>query len=417
MYIMLNIRLVFARFALITLATLMLQACSLTPYEHGSLVGNPVLQRAVEQESGDFVVRASVPSEEEANQIFGIPIYQRGIQPVWLEITNKSTSRARLILSSIDREYFAPLEVAYMHKKYFSKQGWMDMEDFLFTNAMPRMIAAGETESGFVFTHASQGTKNFNLDIFHTGQIDNYEEFTFFIKVPGFVPDLAEVNFAGLYIESDLIDTNMDGFEEVLGTLPCCTTNRNGDGQGQPLNVVLVGEGRMILRALLRGRWSENAYKKDDIYLNNSDYLYGRPPDATFRKSRGRTTERNELSLWLSPIRVDGEPVWVGQVKHAIGRKYQISEVFFGTSMDPDTNDGRNYLLQNLWYSQSLLAFAFTGTGLEVPAESPLIGFRGSPFFTDGGRLVMWISGDPVALNNARDLLWNTKTGSQGGSD
>jgi hypothetical protein len=414
---MLNNGLIFARFALITLAALMLQACSLTPYEHGSLDDNPVLQRAVMQESGDFVVRASVPSAEEAKQIFGIPIYQRGIQPVWLEITNNGTSRARLILSSIDQAYFAPLEVAYMHKKYFSKQGWKDMEEFLFANAMPRMIAPGESDSGFVFTHATQGTKNFNVDIFHTGQIDNYEEFTFFIEVPGFVPDHAEVDFAGLYTGSDLIAADMDGFEEVLGTLPCCTTNRNGDGQGQPLSVALVGEGRMILRALLRGGWSENAYKRDDIYLNNSDYLYERPPDATFRKSRGKTTERNELSLWLSPIRIDGEPVWLGQVKHAIGRKYEISEVFFGTSMDPDADDGRNYLLQNLWYSQSLLAFALTDSGLEVPVDTPIVSFRGNRFFTDGGRIVMWISGDPVALDDVRNRLWKRKAGSQGGGE
>jgi hypothetical protein len=266
-----------------------------------------------------------------------------------------------------------------------------------------------------VFTHASQGTKSFNVDIFHTSGIDNYEEFTFFIEVPGFVPDHAKVNFAKLYAERDVVTTDIDGFDEVLATLPCCTTNRDGDGQGHPLSVALVGKGRLILRALLRAGWSENAYKRDDIYMNNSDYLYGRPPDATFRISRGKTTERNELSLWLSPIRVDDEPVWLGQVKHAIGRRYEIGEVFFGTSMDPDADDGRNYLLQNLWYSRSLLAFAITGTGLEVTVDHPQVGFRGNSFFTDGARIVMWISGDQVALDDVRNLLWNNKNDSQGG--
>ncbi|MFC1720253.1 LssY C-terminal domain-containing protein [Pseudomonadota bacterium] len=401
--------------ALVAVLSLALQACSLTPYTHGSLDDNPVLRRAVEQQQNDFVVRASVPSENEAKQLFGIPIYQRGIQPVWLEITNNSDSGARLILSSIDQNYFAPLEVAYMHKKYFSKQGWMDMEKFLYENAMPRMIPAGATESGFVFTHASRGTKSFNVDIFTAGQTDKFEDFTFFIEVPGFVPDHKVVDFAALYTTGDLVETDLNGLEDVLADLPCCTTNRQGEGQGQPVNVALVGTGRSILRALLRAGWTENAYDMSDNYLNNSDYLYERPPDATFRISRGKTTERNELSLWLTPIRVDGDPVWLGQVKHAIGRRYEISEVFFGTSMDPDVDDGRNYLLQNLWYSQSLLAFAVTKTGLEVPVEDPLLGFRGTPFFTDGGRIVMWISGDPVALDDVRNLLWNVKSDSHGG--
>jgi len=402
---------------LAVLLGLSLQACSLTPYEHGSVDAGSVKQRAVTQEQGTFVVSASVPSEEEAQQIFGIPIYQRGIQPVWLEITNNSNSRARLILSSIDREYFAPLEVAYMHKKYFSKQGWMDMEAFLFRNAMPRMIDAGETESGFVFTHASKGTKNFNVDIFHTDQVDNFEQFTFFIKVPGFVPDHAQVDFTELYPASAVVATDIDGFKEVLAALPCCTVSQKGDGQGQPVSVALVGEGKNILRALLRAGWSENAYKKDDIYLNNSAYYFGRPPDGTFRKSRGKSTERNELSLWLSPFLVDGKTVWLGQVKHSIGRRYEIGEMFFGTSMDPDADDGRNYLIQNLWYSQSLLAFAITGTGFQVPVENPSLDFRGNPFFTDGIRIVMWVSGNPVALDDVRNLLWNKKTGSQGGGD
>ncbi len=44
----------------------------------------------------------------------------------------------------------------------------------------------------------------------------------------------------------------------------------------------------------------------------------------------------------------------MGQIKHAIGQRYKINEIFFGSAQDPDVDDGRNFLLQNLWYSQSL---------------------------------------------------------------
>ena len=88
------------------------------------------------------------------------------------------------------------------------------------------------------------------------------------------------------------------------------------------------------------------------------------------------------MGIWLAPIRVDGVPVWMVQIKHAIGRMFEIGEMFLGVKLDPDVDDGRNFLLQNLWYSQSLKAFAWSATGIEVPKEEPLLDFRNNPFFS-----------------------------------
>ena len=388
----------------------MLAACSTASYKYESFDNFGVEGRAVTQEQGAIEVRASVPGRDEAENIFGIPIYKRGIQPVWLEITNNSAGRARLVLISVDQEYFSPLEVAYMHKKHFSKQGWMDMEEYLYETAIPRQIDAGETVSGFVYTNASAGTKSFNVDVYYTGNRKaEYEEFTFFIEVPGFVPDHAEVDFEGLYDASTIRELDSDGLRSALLEMPCCTTNRDGSGQGQPLNIVLVANGREILQSLLRAEWSETSYERDDNYLNNVNYYFGRPPDAVFRKSRGKskTTERNELSLWLAPMRTDGKAVWIAQIKHAIGRRYQINEIFFGSAQDPDVDDGRNFLLQNLWYSQTLEAVAYSKTGKVVPMADPAVDFNGNTFFTDGIRVVMWLSDDPVALQDARNMNWD----------
>jgi hypothetical protein len=397
----------FYRLAPVVLLALFLVACSSASYKHEAFENFPVEQRALVLEKGAIRVRASVPGRDEAEQILGIPIYKRGIQPVWLEITNNSSGRARFVLTSVDKNYFSPLEVAYMHKKHFSTQGWMDLESHLYETAMPRQIAAGETVSGFVYTHASDGTKSFNVDVYYSGGKANYEEFTFFVEVPGFVPDHAEVDFEGLY-EPDMIrELDPDGLRTALQELPCCTTNRDGSGQGQPVNTILVAGGREILQSLLRAGWSETSYERDDNYLNKSNYLFNRPPDAVFRKSRGKTTERNELSLWLTPSRVDGIEVWAAHIKHAIGRRYQINEIFFGSAEDPDVDDGRNFLLQNLWYSQSLEAVAYLKTGKVVPKEDPAVDFNNNPFFTDGTRIVLWLSGDPVALQDVRNMNWD----------
>ncbi len=395
-----------------TLFLLFLAACSSTPYKHESFENFQVEQRALTQEQGAIRVRAAVPSKEESEKIFGIPMYKRGIQPVWLEITNNGSYRARFVLSSVDDNYFSPFEVAYMHKKLFSKQGWMDMEDYLYDTAMPRQIAAGETASGFVYTHASDGTKLFNVDVFDESSREaGYEEFTFYIEVPGFTPDHASVDFERLYDTGRVRDLDKDGLRLALHEFACCTTDRAGSGQGQPVNIVLVADGLEVLQSLLRADWSETSYEKDDDYLNNANYLFGRPPDAVFRKKRGKKTDRNELSLWMAPVRNNGKAVWMAQLKHAIGRRYQINEIFFGSAQDPDVDDGRNFLLQNLWYSGSLDAVAFTTTGKVVPSEAPVTDFNGNPFFSDGGRVVMWLSGNPVALQEVRRIDWDETTG------
>jgi len=391
----------------VLLLSLTLAACSAAPYRYEPVDSFGVKQRSVIQEQGAFRVAASVPSREESERIFGIPIYDRGIQPVWLEITNHANSRARVALTSIDPDYFPPLEVAYMHKSRFSKQGWQDMEKYLYANALPRQIGPSQTVSGFVFTHAVTGTKAFNLDVYDSENAGGFEQFTFFIEVPGFVPDHRDIDFDKLYEREDVRDVDNDGLRALLAEIPCCTVNEDGSQQGRPVQIFFVAEGRELLGALLRAGWSESSYVRDSDFLAAAHYLFGRPPDAIFRKRRDRSTDRAELSVWLAPVRADGKPLWVAQYKHAIGRRYSIGEFFFGSTLDPDTIEGRNFVLQDLWYAQSLRHWAWSKTGLEVSQDNLQLDFHGNPWFSkDPYRIVIWVSGKPIALSEATEIGW-----------
>jgi hypothetical protein len=396
------------RFLLAILIAVSLAACSSAPYRHEPFENFNIEQRAVTQESGAFKIRASVPGDEEAERLFGIPLTKRDIQAVWLEVTNTGDTRGRFAPYSIDDQYFPPHEVAYMYRKQFSKQGWLDMEKRFHELSMPRYLGAGDTASGFVFTNAHLGTKSFNVDIFYTDGRSDYEQFTFFIDVPGFTPDHAEVDFQGLYAPEEIRDIDVDTFRSEVAEMPCCTTNSDGSGKGQPIVMLLVAEGRDLLQALLRSGWGETSYERNDSYLNATDYYVGRPPDAIFRKGRDKSTERNEMGIWLSPIRVDGVPVWVAQIKHAIGRRYEIGEQFLGVRLDPDINDGRNYLLQDLWYSQALKHYAWSDSGERIPMDSPKLDFNDNAWFSDGYRVVVWLSGDPVSLDEVSEIKWDT---------
>ncbi len=390
-------------------------ACSVTPYKHESFDDFNIEQRAVTQELGAFKVRASVPGDEEAAQLFGIDLTRRGIQAVWLEVTNKTGARARFAPYSVDHGYFPPHEVAYMYRKQFSKQGWLDMEKRFFELSMPRYIGAGDTVSGFVFTHAEIGTKSFNVDIFYTDGESGLEHFTFFINVPGFTPDHAKIDFQGIYPTKKISNVDLATFRHTVAELTCCTTNSDGRGKGPPIEIILVAKGADLLQALLRAGWSETSSKRSEKYLTAAEYFLGRPADAIFRKGRDKTTERNEMAVWLAPIRVDGVPVWVAQMKHAIGRRYEIEEQFLGVQLDPDINDGRNYLLQDLWYAQALKQFAWSDSSIRVPKASPELDFNNNAWFSDGYRAIIWVSGEPVSLSEVTNLQWDYALG-KGGS-
>jgi hypothetical protein len=143
----------------LVLISLALAACSSAPFRHEAYEHAVLEQRAETQHGATFTVSATVPGEQEAKRWFGVPLYDRDIQPVWLEVHNPGPHRARLTFSSIDPKYFSPHEVAYMHRKRFTKDGWKAMEAYLHDSALPRQIAPGATASGFVFTHRVPGTK------------------------------------------------------------------------------------------------------------------------------------------------------------------------------------------------------------------------------------------------------------------
>ena len=82
------------------LAVVLLVGCFGQPYRPQPLEDVPFLARAETRERSGLRVRAAVPSAEEAEAIFGIPVYERRVQPVrgghglrqaWIEI-----GRARL---------------------------------------------------------------------------------------------------------------------------------------------------------------------------------------------------------------------------------------------------------------------------------------------------------------------------------
>jgi hypothetical protein len=385
-------------------ALALLVGCFGKPYRAEPLESVPFASRAQTQQRGGIQLTAAVPTPEEAEALFGIPVYERRVQPVWLEVKNDSEGRVRFAPVGTDPDYFSPMEVWFTNRGGFSKQGSDDLQRHLYDLAMPRHIPQGATRSGFVFTHASPGTKSFTVDLFGAGRNDHH--FLFFIDVPGFEPDHADVDAQTLFAPEEFTDVDEAGLRELLRAMPCCASVPAGFSSGLPVNVVLVGSGRDALTALLRSGWYEVARPSTQIEQLRSPQLYGRVPDAVFRLARGGKAERNELRIWMAPIRVAGEPVWVAQMTHYVERPTRLGTALLEARLDPDVDDARNYMLQRMWYSQALARFAFVeGERLDTAADLSAF-FEGSRFFSDGHRLVLWLSAEPISLLEAENMNW-----------
>ena len=111
--------------------------------------------------------------------------------------------------------------------------------------------------------------------------------------------------------------------------------------------------------------------------------------------------------MWLTPLRVDGKPVWVGQVSRDIGVRVTTRSPFLTThKIDPDVDESRGYLLQTLLMANVLSQWGLVpGVGPATP-EAPRENLTGDPWFSDGRRLVMVLARTPRAIPQVQRIDW-----------
>ena len=387
-------------FFVVLVCSAVLAGCGGRSYVHDTMVVADFRERAETQSDGPITVSAAVPGREETEAIFGVDLYDQGIQPVWLEIGNSGAAQARYAPVSTDRYYFSPLEVAYKNRGGFSDEARTEMERHFDELAVPRYVDPGETRSGFVFTHADSGAKGFNVDLFSSG--DSFH-FTFLLRVPGFVPDYAKLSPESLYSADEFVNYRDDDLRDALRELPCCSSDEQGEASGEPINVVLVGAGLELLKALLRSGWVETS--AEEAAELEPQYLFGRSQDAIFRYQTIDGDSVYEMRFWLTPIMSGQDRAWAGQIRHfytsgPIKRRF-----------DADVDNARNFALQKFLYGQSLQTMAWLSGEQVVPVTSFWDRLINRPYFTDGYRVVLWLSGEPLSALDINIEDWDAPPG------
>jgi len=379
------------------------------------------LERSISQTEGAVTVTVAVPSGSETQDFFGVPLYKRKIQPVWLEISNARDATVTFLPLGLDPQYFTPIESAFLGAGGARKTD-KSTRKFFFDRKINMYIDPGETRTGFMFTALQEGTKSFNVDVFT--EDDHIINFTFFVPVPGLRLDHSDVDWENLYPAEEISEVDKEELIEALAAMPCCTTDKKAKGTGDPLNLVVLGDVDDVYYAFIRAGWDETEVvslssltRMGKSFVSGSEYRYspvsglyvfGRPQDVAFQKARDNINERNHLRLWMTPLRFEGVPVWIGQISRDIGVRLTAKTVTTH-KVDPNVDETREYLVENLAYSQALAKLGYVdGTGA-ASIDEPRGNLTGDPYFTDGKRVVLWISSTPMDFGDIEDLDWGAQ--------
>jgi len=379
------------------------------------------LERSISQTEGSVTVTVAVPSGDETQDFFGVPLYKRKIQPVWLEISNNRDATITFLPLGLDPQYFTAIESAFLGAGGARKTD-TSMRKFFFDRKIDMYIDPGEKRTGFMFTPLQEGTKSFNVDVYT--EDEQLINFTFFVPVPGLRLDHIDVDWDSLHPAAEIRELDKDELIEALTAMPCCTTDKKSKGTGDPLNLVVIGDVDDVYYAFIRAGWDETEVvsisslaKMGKSFVSGSEYryspvsglyLFDRPQDVAFQKARDNINERNHLRLWMSPLRFEGVPVWVGQISRDIGVRL-TAKTITTHKVDPDVDETREYLIENLAYSQALAKLGYVDGVGPAPIDEPRGNLTGDPYFTDGKRAVLWISSTPMDFGEIEDLDWGAQ--------
>jgi hypothetical protein len=424
----------------------------ITPYEPDPRF-DAHLARAITQEHPQARATVAVLAADESRRLFGVDLARRGIQPVFVRIENRGSENMRLQLVNIDPKYFTPLEAAAVNHfsigrrlSAFGTMGWVfvpllalvplklvtaylangRMDEFFRARGFPlASIPPGGAAEGFVFTTLDLGTKSVHVRLGRAGGLrqafgrlvhpaaqptapPDDVEFVFTVPVPGITADYLDRDFDTIRPPSSVEACDLDTLVSRLEALPAATTNADGTRQGDPVNLVVIGEFETLLGAFA-ARWDESetitlatCWKTVRAFLLGANYryspvsplhLFGRDQDIALQRTRHSINERLHLRLWLTPLTFEGRPVWAGQVSRDIGVRFTTRAWNLTTHrIDPNVDESRDYVIEDLAQARRVAAAGYVEGVGGCPATAPKRNLTGDPYFTDGKRAVILVS-------------------------
>lgn len=402
------------------------------------------LERSQSQSKDDVDVKVAVMSAAESKRYFGRAISHRGIQPVYVEVTNRCSGPLFFNCVHLDPNYYPPLEAAMVCHYWNLKQlvaffGLLSiiflpllcilpfkllaahnankrMNDFFCSQNFPHgFIQGGQTVRGFVFCSLDDGNKIVNIQLLGMGKT---HRFCFSVPVPGIAVDYHDKSKLLTMPVEDQVNCNLPSLKKNLENLPRATTNLSGSREGDPANLVVIGDFETLLTAF-GAEWDETEVISLNTCIKTAKsfmlgqpyrycpvsalYMFSRSQDFALQRARDTVSERLHLRLWMTPLWFEGKPVWFGQISRDIGVKLAKTWNLTTHKVDPNVDEARDYLMSILLESRYLdRAGLVGGVGISTE-EDPRCNLGNDPYVTDGKRAVVILS---PTKTQAKLLSW-----------
>ncbi|MDH2239985.1 LssY C-terminal domain-containing protein [Pigmentiphaga sp. GD03639] len=370
---------------------------------------------------GQVTVSVAALRDEESAASFGLPLAEHGVQPVWVRIENRSTLPYWFMPVFMDRDFYSAREAAYLFHSGSGGASAAQIERQLTARQIKVHVPPGQTVSGFVYTNVTRGIKLVNVELLGARHVLRFD---FARELPGGGFDYQTIDPERLYQPERRVRVDLASLGSALQKLPCCTTNAQGSEQGDPLNLVMVGSEHDVLVALVRAGWdftetinASSVGRMIGVFAFGGSYrtspvsalhFAGRPQDFSMQRARASISQRNHLRLWLTPLQVDGVPVWAGQISRDIGVKVTTRSPTLTTHViDPDVDEARDYLLQDMLMTSNVARWGYVDGVGEASQAQPRANLAGDPYFTDGRRLVLFVAQSPRAMQDAEFVQWH----------
>jgi len=356
-------------------------------------------ERASTMDRHGFRVSATIPSRMETQAIFGIDLWKKNIQPVWLEIENRTDRSVRFLPTGLDPEYFSPREVSFGFAKGYSESARRRLDDHIEALNFKDPIEPHSTVSGFVYTNREHALQVVNVDLLAKKWSKGL---TLLVPVSGegigeeqlkqLHKRLADQDYVRVQTEEDL--------KELLEALPCCSIDADS-AQREPLNLVVVGKMDNIGAGLSRRgfRYSHASPR----------FVFGREQDLAARKqAQWNYAQPHVLRLWLTDILYRGKTVWVGQITSPLGGRFASAPDRERGLIDPSVDEARLDLIQDMLYSQSLAKLGLVKGVGRVMSSKPRMLPNGGHYHTDGLRTVFVFEERTIGLSDIQFFEWES---------
>jgi len=400
-------------------------AVAISFFDTSSFIPNPdanasFIARAQQKSAPGIKVKMSALGAGESQQSFGEDLAKYDIQPVWLSIENDTDEQFVFLPITMDPDYYSPYEVSYRFHGAFSFAANRARDDFFLKSQIASVLPPHSTTTGFIYGVLDAGIKYAHVVMAGNGRIEAFD-FALLVPGPAFVGTniRADKIYPGKSIENLQIDSVRTTFAKQI----CCTTNSEGTRYGDPLNLVIVeGKQDPIVPFIARG-WhlarqlnvssaidTARAFIFRDEFLTSPVsplYVFGRKEDLVLQKARSTINERVHARFWLAPYTFESRRVWIGQVSRDIGVRLTDQTWNLTThKIAPDVDFDRSYLLQDLVMSGFVEQYGYVDGVGAAPSSAPRTNLTGDPYYTDGLRVVVFLSNQTTSLADIERLPW-----------